>query len=81
VFVFVPELDLEVSRGRIRQIDIFTPEGNYLYRAEIKLEKGLRPLFSPLGNLIIQGDFMYSACELEDDTVVIVKHRIDLPSR
>jgi hypothetical protein len=81
VFVFVPELDVEVQRGRIRQIDIFSPEGNYLYKAEIKLEKGLKPLFSPLNNLIIQGHFMYSACEMEDDTVVIVKHRIDLPSR
>jgi hypothetical protein len=81
LFVFVPELDLEVSRGRIRQIDIFSPEGEYLYRAKIELGKGLKPIFSPLENLIFQGGFMYSACEMEDDTVVIVKHRIDLPSR
>jgi hypothetical protein len=80
LYVFVPELDLETSRPRIRQIDIFSPDGNYVYRAEIKLEKGLRPLFSPLDNLIIQGDYMYSVCELQDDTVVIVKHRIDLPA-
>jgi hypothetical protein len=81
VYVFVPELDLEVKRGRIRQIDIFSEEGNYLYRAKIELEKGLRPLFSPLDNLVIQGDFMYAACEMDDDTVVILKYRIDLPSR
>jgi hypothetical protein len=81
VYVFVPELDLEVHRGRIRQIDIFSPEGKYLYRAEIKLGNGLRPMFSPLDNLVINGDFMYAACEMEDDTVVIVKHRIALPQR
>ena len=81
VFVFVPELDFEVSRGRIGQIDIFSPDGTYLYRAKIELEKGLKPLFSPLENLVFQGNFMYSASEMEDDTVVIVKYRIDLPSR
>jgi len=81
VYVFVPELDLEVNRGRIRQIDIFSPEGEYLYRAEIQLEKGLKPLFSPLDNLVFQGKFMYTACEKEDDTVVIVKHHVDLPGQ
>ncbi|MFC2142203.1 hypothetical protein ACFLR7_04640 [Acidobacteriota bacterium] len=81
IYVFVPELDLEVNRGRIRQIDIFSPEGEYLYRAGIELEKGLKPLFSPLDNLVITGDFMYAACEKEDDTLVIVKYRIDLPGR
>jgi hypothetical protein len=80
VYVFVPELDLEASRGKIRQIDIFSPEGNYLYRAEIELGKGLTQLFSPLDNLIIQGNFMYSVCETADDTVVIVKFRVALPA-
>ncbi|MBN2256487.1 MAG: hypothetical protein JW704_01530, partial [Anaerolineaceae bacterium] len=65
----------------IRQIDIFSPEGEYLYRAKIELEKGLRPVFSPLDNLIISGNFLYAACEKEDDTVVIVKYHIDLPGR
>lgn len=80
VYVFVPELDLEVNRARIRQIDIFSPEGEYLYRAEIELEKGLKPLFSPLNNLVFQGNFMYSACERGDDAVVIMKHRVRLPA-
>jgi len=81
IYVFVPELDLEVGRPCIRQIDIFSPEGEYLYRAKIELEKGLRPVFSPLDNLIISGNFLYAACEKEDDTVVIVKYHIDLPGR
>ncbi|MBN1271539.1 MAG: 6-bladed beta-propeller [Candidatus Aminicenantes bacterium] len=79
IYVFVPELDMEARRARIRQVDIFSPEGKYLYRAKFELEEGLKLLFSPLENLVIQGNFMVSACELEDDTIVIVKHRIRLP--
>lgn len=79
IYVFVPELDLEARRARIRQVDIFSPEGKYLYQAKFQPAEGLKLLFSPLDNLVIQGDFMYSACQLEDDTVVILKHRIRLP--
>ncbi len=79
IYVFVPELDIEAKRARIRQVDIFSPAGDYLYRAKIELDEGLKPLFSPLDNLVIQGGFIYSVCELEDDTVVVVKHRIRLP--
>lgn len=79
IYVFVPELDLEARRARIRQVDIFSPEGKYLYRAKFELAEGLKLLFSPLDNLVIRGDFMYSAGQLEDDTVVILKHRIRLP--
>jgi len=31
IFVFVPEIDLENKILRIRQIDIFSPEGKYIY--------------------------------------------------
>jgi hypothetical protein len=80
IYVFVPELDMDVNRGKIKQIDIFSLQGKYLYRAEIKIEEGLRPLFSPLGNTAIRGEHLYAVCEKEDDSIVLVKYKIAVPS-
>lgn len=79
IFVYVPELDIEAKRGKIKQIDIFSLQGKYLYKAEVKFEKGLRPLFSPLGNLAIRDGHLYAVCEKEDDSIVVAKYKISLP--
>jgi hypothetical protein len=80
VYVFVPDLDIEQGTARIAQIDIFSPEGKYLYRAHLDFGKGLTHLFSPLSNLCFRNGNLYAACVREDDTVVLVKYRVALPS-
>ena len=79
VYVFVPDLDLEQGKARIAQIDIFSPEGRYLYRAHLDLGKGLTHLFSPLSNICFRNGCLYAVCVREDDTVVLVKYRAVLP--
>lgn len=79
VYVFVPDLDIEQGKARIDQIDIFSPEGEYLYRAHLDFGKGLTHLFSPLSNLCLRNENLYAACVREDDTVVLVKYRAALP--
>lgn len=79
VYVYVPDLDLDLGRTKIKQIDIFSPEGKYLYRARVDFGEDLAHLFSPLNNFIIKGDHVYAACEREDDTIVILKCKAAIP--
>ncbi len=79
IYVYVPDLDLDLGRAKIKQIDIFSPEGKYLYRARLDFGKNLTHLFSPLNNFIIKDDHIYAACEREDDTIVILKYNAALP--
>jgi hypothetical protein len=65
--------------ARLKQIDIFSPEGEYLYRAVVKFEKNRHPLFSPLNNLIIQNGHLYSVLMDEKDDVRVAKYEIALP--
>jgi hypothetical protein len=80
VYVFVPDVDLESKMFKLKQIDIFSPEGEYLYRAYIKFEKNRHPLFSPLNNLIIQNGHLYAVLMDEEDNVLVAKYEIALPS-
>ncbi len=79
VYVFVPTLDLDQGTAQIAQIDIFSMEGRYLYRAHLDLGDGLDHLFSPLSNLAFRNGYLYAVCVREDDTVVIVKYIAHLP--
>jgi len=79
IYVYVPELDLDQGTGRISQVDIFSPEGKYLYRARFDFGKGLTHLFSPLSNLAFKNGNLYATCIREDDTVVLVKFRALMP--
>jgi len=79
VYVYVPELDISQGTARTAQIDIFSPEGKYLYRAGLDFGKGLTHLFSPLGNICFRNGHLYAVCVRSDDTVVIVKYQADLP--
>ena len=80
VYVFVPDVDLESRMAKLKQIDIFSPEGEYLYRAYIKFEKNRHPLFSPLNNLIIQNGHLYAVLMDEEDNVLVAKYEIALPN-
>jgi len=79
VYVFVPDVDLETRMARLKQLDIFSPEGEYLYRARIEFEKDRRPLFSPLNNLVIQNGHLYAVLTDDEENVHIAKYRIALP--
>jgi hypothetical protein len=79
VYVFIPDVDLKSKRAKLKQIDIFSPEGEYLYRAYVEFEKNRQHLFSPLHNLVIQNKHLYAVLMDEDDNVLIAKYKISLP--
>ncbi len=79
IYVFVPDLDMETLRLKISQIDIFSPSGEYIYKANLQLEERIKHLYSLQDNLIIKDNFLYIACEREDYTIVIHKYRVALP--
>jgi hypothetical protein len=79
IFVFVPEIDLETKALRIKQIDIFSPEGKYLYKTHLKFEENRIHLSSPLHNIVIKNDFLYAVLQDEDDNVLLAKYKISLP--
>jgi hypothetical protein len=80
VYVFVPDIDAESKKAKLKQIDIFSPEGEYLYRAELRFEEGRRPLFSPLDNLVIRNGHLYAVLTDDEDNVHIAKYAITLPA-
>jgi hypothetical protein len=79
VYIFVPDVDLENKRPRLKQIDIFSPEGEYLYRAYIKFEKNRHHLFSPLKSLVIKNGSLYAVLMDEEYNVLVAKYKIALP--
>ena len=79
VYVYVPELELGHKWPKIKQIDIFSPEGEYLYKAHLEFDKGLKPLFSPLHNHAMIGKNLYIVLADEEDNVVLSKYKIRLP--
>ena len=80
VFVYIPEIDLDNKALRTKQIDIFSPEGRYLYKAHLNFGKNRIPLFSPLRNIVIKGGFLYAVLQDEKDNVLAAKYRISLPT-
>lgn len=80
VFVFVPEIDLENKALRTKQIDIFSPEGTYLYKARLDFGKGRTHLSSPLGNIVIKNGCLYAILQDKEDNVLAAKYRISLPA-
>lgn len=79
IFVFIPDIDLENKTLRTRQIDLFSPEGKYLYRARLDFGKNRVHLTSPLRNLVIKGDTLYAVLQDEEDNVLVAKYKISLP--
>ncbi|MEN8154197.1 MAG: 6-bladed beta-propeller [Acidobacteriota bacterium] len=71
IFIFISKWTTDNSR----QIDIFSPEGKYLYRKFIKIESGFKIENTPL----IKGNFLYLIIQNEDDETSIRKYEIGLP--
>ena len=80
IHVFVPEIDLENKSLRTRQIDIFSPEGRYLYKARLDYGRNRTHLSSPLGNMVIQGGFLHTVLQDENGNVLVAKYKISLPA-
>jgi hypothetical protein len=79
IYVFIPGLDPDMGRAKLKQIDIFSMDGKYLYRAHLDFGEERIHLFSPLNNFVIKDGYAFAVCERKDDTVVILKNRIRLP--
>jgi hypothetical protein len=80
VYVYVTDIDLENKMLRIGQIDIFSPDGTYLYKVPLKFGTNRTPLFSPLQNLIIRNGHLYAVLLDEDDKAVVAKFKVSLPA-
>jgi hypothetical protein len=80
LFVFVPDIDLENKILRTRQIDIFSPEGKYLYRAHLDFGKNRVHLSSPLQNMVIKNGFLYAVLQDEEANISAAKYKISLPT-
>ena len=80
VYVYVPELELGQRWPKIKQIDIFSPGGEYLYLAQMEFGEDLKPLFSPLHNFVIKGKDLYIVLTDKDDDIFLSRYRIKLPS-
>jgi hypothetical protein len=75
IYVFVPD----IPRQNKQRIDIFSPEGKYLYSSVIELEQGLNLIHSQLDNPVIKDGYLYAALQEESDRIKIAKYRIKLP--
>jgi hypothetical protein len=80
VFVFIPDIDLENKSLRTRQIDIFSPKGEYLYRAHLDFGKNRAHLSSPLQNVVIKNGFLCAVLQDEKDNVLVAKYKLSLPT-
>jgi len=76
IYVYVPSpvRRLYPERYNPAGIDIFSAEGKYLYRAQLKVETGRKPV-----SFSISGDTLLMFEETEDGDVYLVKYRISLP--
>jgi hypothetical protein len=76
IYVYATNLARSVEK---QEIDIFSPGGKYLYKADLSGGKGYGIFVSPTPVLVIKGDYLYAALEGEDDEPVIAKYKIQLP--
>jgi hypothetical protein len=75
IYVFVPD----ISRHNRQKIDIFSPEGKYLYRGNLNIEDNLTMMEPQIYNPYIKGEFLYVSVMDENDNVKIIKYQISLP--
>ena len=73
IYTLVGDDENEVSQ----EVDIFSPDGRYLYHGELRLPGGLR--FDSPRNLEIRTGFLYAFARDDDGEGSIIKCRIALP--
>jgi hypothetical protein len=80
IYVYVTDIDLENKRLRIGQIDVFFPDGTYLYRIRLDFGRGRTSFYSPLQNLVIKNGYLYAVLLDEDDRAMVAKFKASLPA-
>lgn len=75
LFVFVPD----ISRRNRQMIDIFSPEGKYLYRGNLTIDDDLTMMEPQVYNPYVKDEFLYVSVMDENDNVKIIKYQISLP--
>jgi len=64
------------GRDNTQRIDIFTPAGQYLYRAFIKVDEEYEIITTP----VIKNGHVYMVLEDDDGNQSLSKYKIELPS-
>ncbi len=59
-----------------QRIDIFSPEGKYLYRAFVKVDEDYQFVIAP----VIKNDFVYIVMEDDEGNQSVSKYKIELPT-
>lgn len=64
----------------VNEIDIFSPDGKYQYRARVEFDKRFTIPSPTYGNTIfIKNDYLYAVLEDEKDAIRIFKYKIKVP--
>jgi hypothetical protein len=74
-------LEPEVIRRNFQAIDIFSPEGRYLYRSKITVDEDLTMVPQQSANPLLTDTHLYVALMDKDLNVRISKYKISLPGR
>lgn len=75
IYVFVPDpLRRFPGHQNPKQIDIFSAQGKYLYKAYIKLDKGFKPT-----SIVIKNNYLYAFQEDENGETRIARYHASLP--
>ncbi len=75
IYVFEPE----VIRRNFQAIDIFSPEGRYLYRSKITVEVGLTMMPQQSANPMLSDEHLYVVLADENLNIRLRKYEIRLP--
>jgi hypothetical protein len=75
IYVFDPE----VNRRNLQAIDVFSPEGRYLYRSKISVEEGLTIMPQQSANPQLTDNHIYVALMDDNLSVRIRKYEMRLP--
>ena len=78
IFVYVSYLDQHLAN---QQIDIFSPDGKYLYRSQVRAPEGFSFTVGRAPIILIQDDHLYTALKKEDGKgkIILAKYKITLP--
>lgn len=72
IYIYVNDVTNETGQ----EIDIFSPEGKYLYHSHIKLPEG----FTERMPYVIKGNFLYTFAEDEEGEGKLIKFKINKPT-
>jgi len=76
VFVYATNLARSVEK---QEIDIFSPDGKYLYNAFLSAGEGNTIYVTPFPLVVFKGDYLYAAVEDKDDEPLIAKFKVQMP--